>query len=95
MYNDFYIQSKLLNIPDRKDSLCFTWLIVDRQLKDYVRQIDPRIKEEKLSDFVGLETNVKSILKVDMSIYDKIWEKVRKEFELKIGIKMLESNLGD
>jgi hypothetical protein len=85
MYNDFYIQSKLLNIPDRKDSLCFTWLTVDQQLKDYLRQIDLRIKDENLSNFTGLETNVRSILKIDMSVYDKIWEKVRKDFELEVG----------
>jgi hypothetical protein len=85
MYNDFYIQSKLLNIPDRKDSLCFTWLTVDQQLKEYIRQIDPRIEEKNLSDFVELDTNVRSILKIDMSVYDKIWEKVRKGFELEVG----------
>jgi hypothetical protein len=85
MYNDFYIQSKLLNIPDRKDSLCFTWLTVDQQLKDYLRQIDPKIKDENLSNFTGLETNVRSILKIDVSAYDEIWEKVRKDFELEVG----------
>jgi len=85
IYNDFYIQSKIMSIPNREDSSSYRWFVVDRRLKEYIRQIDPRIKEENLSDFVGLDTNVRSILKIDMSIYDKIWENVRKNFESKIG----------
>jgi len=74
MYNDFYIQSKIMSIPDREDFLSYRWLVVDRRLKEYIRQIDPRIKEENLSDFIGLDTNVRSILKIDMSIYDHLGE---------------------
>jgi len=87
IYTIKYSLVKTMCLPIYDDYLPFRWYKLTQEMKKVIREINPKIREEDLSNFEGVDNNTRSILGMKELIYDEIWEKVRNDFEVKIKTK--------
>jgi len=84
LYTDKYLEVKAMSIPVRKNFLPYRWFEVTEQMKRVIRELNPEMTEDDLSNFEGVDMNARSILRMEKLIDTDVLKQVIKDFEARI-----------